>query len=264
MVSGDGGVRRHVPGSGAGADAAGDGGSGSISQEPVSILFAPHSAVERRDVWEIDLIQILEILAGILERSGRKRDLRIAGMAAFASSLIYKKKVESIFALHKTAMERKPISAVRREYPDIETINIPYRHEPMYPVSLDDLLGVLQSLMDAMASPNFRAGRRSLLEPSEPPAFEDYLLSLEGEIDAYRNMIMDAVAEAGSCILQDMADGLDALESVRCFFAALFLARDGLVDLVQEGDDIRIVAMPQTATGNGDCKDGGDGGRGGS
>ena len=37
----------------------------SISQEPVNILFSPSSVV-KKDVWEIDLIQILDLLIKLL------------------------------------------------------------------------------------------------------------------------------------------------------------------------------------------------------
>lgn len=79
----------------------------SISQAPVNILFDPKS-ITKKDVWQIDLIQILDILIRILQKSGKK-DLRVAGMAALSSSLIYRMKVESIFALQKAAMEKKPM-----------------------------------------------------------------------------------------------------------------------------------------------------------
>jgi len=62
----------------------------SISQEPINILFSPKD-VAKKDVWEIDLIQILDLLLKILEKSGRK-DLKVAGMAALSSSLIYRMK----------------------------------------------------------------------------------------------------------------------------------------------------------------------------
>jgi segregation and condensation protein A len=59
----------------------------SISQEPVNILFSPSSVI-KKDVWDIDLIQILNLLKKILEKTGKK-DLKVAGMAALSSSLIY-------------------------------------------------------------------------------------------------------------------------------------------------------------------------------
>ena len=58
----------------------------SISQEPVNVLFDPKS-VAKKDVWEIDLIQILNLLIKILDKTGKK-DLKVAGMAALSSSLI--------------------------------------------------------------------------------------------------------------------------------------------------------------------------------
>ena len=211
----------------------------------------------KRDVWEIDLIQILDMLIRILEKSDKK-DLRVAGMAALSSSLIYRMKVESISALHKAAMERGT-APVRRDPPDIEMIGIPYRHESTYPVSLDDLLALLQNLIGTMANPRSRPRRRSLLEHAEPPAFENYMLSLESEIDAYRDMIMAKIAETGRGILQDITVNLNAIDSIKCFFAALFLARDRMVDLEQAGDDIRITAIPHTE-GMPDRSAGSDGG----
>ena len=120
-----------------------------ISQEPINILFSPKD-VAKKDVWEIDLIQILDLLLKILKKSGKK-DLKVAGMAALSSSLIYRMKVESIFALQKAAMEKKPMR--QRTDVDIELIDIPYRHESTYPVSLDDLLGLLQNLIGTIANP---------------------------------------------------------------------------------------------------------------
>ena len=97
----------------------------SISQEPVNILFSPSSVI-KKDVWEIDLIQILNLLIKILEKTGKK-DLKVAGMAALSSSLIYRMKVESIFALQRAAMEKK--LTTQRTDVDIVLIDIPYRHE---------------------------------------------------------------------------------------------------------------------------------------
>ena len=79
-----------------------------ISQDPVNILFNP-SIISKKDVWQINLIEILKLLVKILEQTGKK-DLKVAGMAALASSLIYRMKVESIFALQKAAMEKKPLT----------------------------------------------------------------------------------------------------------------------------------------------------------
>ena len=113
--------------------------------------------------------QILNLLAKILEKTGRK-DLKVAGMAALSSSLIYRMKVESIFALQKAAMEKKP--SFQRTDVNIELIDIPYRHESTYPVSLDDLLGLLQNLIGTIANPQSRRNKKLDIDPIESPDFQ--------------------------------------------------------------------------------------------
>ena len=216
----------------------------SIAQEPINVLFDP-KAVVKKDVWEIDLIQILNLLAKILEKTGRK-DLKVAGMAALSSSLIYRMKVESIFALQKAAMEKKP--SFQRTDVDIELIDIPYRHESTYPVSLDDLLGLLQNLIGTIANPQSRRNRKLEIEPIEAPDFQEFFISLESIIGKYEDLIMKKIADTGVGLLQNIIAELDQVDSIRCFFAALFLARDQKVDLEQQEDDIKIILMKEETT----------------
>ncbi|MCV0372074.1 MAG: chromosome segregation protein ScpA [Nitrosarchaeum sp.] len=216
----------------------------SISSAPVNILFSPISAA-KKDVWEIDLIQILNLLIKILERNGKK-DLKVAGMAALSSSLIYRMKVESIFALQKAAMEKKPLR--QRTDVDVELIDIPYRHESTYPVSLDDLLGLLQNLIGTIANPQSRRGRQVEIEPIEPPNFQEYFISLENIIGKYEDLIIRKITNDGFGLLQNIIVDLDEIDSIRCFFATLFLARDHKVDLEQVDDDIKIILIKEKLT----------------
>jgi len=211
----------------------------SISQEPVSILFNPNSVV-KKDVWEIDLIEILNLLIRILEKTDKK-DLRVAGMAALSSSLIYRMKVESIFALQKAAMEKKPIR--QRTDIDIELIDIPYRHESTYPVSLDDLLGLLQNLIGSIANPQSRRSKQLNIEPIDPPDFQEYFISLENIIGKYEDLIIRKISNQGFGMLQNIISDLDTIDSIRCFFAILFLARDEKLDIEQVEDDIKITII---------------------
>ena len=215
-----------------------------ISQEPINVLFDT-KAVVKKDVWEIDLIQILNLLTKILEKTGSK-DLKVAGMAALSSSLIYRMKVESIFALQKAAMDKKP--SFQRTDVDIELIDIPYRHESTYPVSLDDLLGLLQNLIGTIANPQSRRNRKLEIEPIEAPDFQEFFISLESIIGKYEDLIMKKIATTGFGLLQDIIVELDQVDSIRCFFAALFLARDQKVDLEQQEDDIKIILMKEETT----------------
>jgi len=210
-----------------------------LSQEPVSILFNP-SDINKKDVWEIDLIRILELLIKILEKTGKK-DLRVAGMAALSSSLIYRMKVESIFALQKAAMEKKPLS--QRTDLDIDLIDIPYRHESTYPVSLDELLTLLENLIGSIANPRSRRGNQLSFEPVEVPNFQDYFISLENLIGKYEDLILKKLSSAGSGLLQNIISDLDSVDAIRCFFAILFLAKDEKVDLEQVDDDIKITLL---------------------
>jgi segregation and condensation protein A len=216
----------------------------SISQEPINVLFDPKSVI-KKDVWEIDLIQILDLLIKILEKTGRK-DLKVAGMAALSSSLIYRMKVESIFALQKAAMDKNPTT--QRTDVDIELIDIPYRHESTYPVSLDDLLGLLQNLIGTIANPQSRRNKQLDIEPIEAPDFQEFFISLESIIGKYEDLIMKKITNTGFGLLQDIIAELDQVDSISCFFAALFLARDQKVDLEQQDKDIKIILMKEETT----------------
>ena len=216
----------------------------SISQEQVNILFNP-SSVAKKDVWDIDMIQILDLLIKILEKSGKK-DFKIAGAAALASSKIYRMKVESIFALQRAAMERKPMH--QRTDVDIQLIDIPFRHESTYPVSLDDLLGLLQNLIGTIANPQSRRNRRLEIEPIEAPNFQEYFTSLESIIGKYEDLVMKKISSKGFGLLQDIIVELDEIDSIRCFFAILFLARDQKVDLEQIEEDIKITVIKEELT----------------
>jgi segregation and condensation protein A len=216
----------------------------SISQEPINILFNP-SSVSKKDVWDIDIIQILNLLIKILEKSGKK-DLKVAGMAALSSSLIYRMKVESIFALQRAAMDKKSMN--QRKDIDIELIDIPFRHESTYPVTLDDLLGLLQNLIGTIANPQSRRNRGLEIEPIEAPDFQEYFISLESIIGKYEDLVMKKISQKGYGLLQDIIVELDEIDSIRCFFAILFLARDQKVDLEQIDDDIKITVIKEELT----------------
>ena len=210
-----------------------------ISKVPINILFDPEG-VKKRDIWEIDLIQILSMLIKVLEKSDKK-DLRIAGMAALSSSLIYRMKVENIFALQKAAMENKPIR--QRSDIDIQMLDIPYRHESTYPVSLNELLDLLENLIGTIANPRERRSNQLKFDPIEAPDFKKYFNNLENIIGQYQDLILKKLETDGTAFLESITKELDTTDSIRCFFAILFLARDEKVDLMQIDDDIKVTLI---------------------
>jgi segregation and condensation protein A len=212
-----------------------------ISKVPINVLFNPEG-IQKRDVWDIDLIQILSMLLKILEKTDKK-DLRVAGMAALSSSLIYKLKVESIFALQKAAMEKKPLR--QRTDVDIDILEFPYRHESTYPVSLDELLDLLENLIGTIANPRERKGNKLRFEPIEPPDFKKIFNNLENIIGEYQDLVLRKLQANGSLLLEKIVEELDMIDSIRCFFAILFLARDEKIDIMQEEgeEEIRVTLI---------------------
>ena len=220
----------------------------SISQDPVNILFNP-SVIQKKDVWQINLIEILKLLIKILEETGKK-DLKVAGMAALSSSLIYRMKVESIFALQKAAMEKK--SVINRRDVDIDILDIPYRHESTYPVSLDELLDLLENLIGSIANPRSRRNRQLDFEAIQPPDFKEYFVPFENLVVKYENLIIRKIRGTGSGLLKQIVADLDSLDSIRCFFAILFLARDQKIELEQIDDDIQVTLIDDNKKGGED------------
>ena len=212
-----------------------------ISKVPINILFDPEG-VKKKDIWEIDLIQILTMLIKVLEKADKK-DLRVAGMAALSSSLIYRMKVENIFALQKAAMENKPIK--QRSDIDIQMLDIPYRHESTYPVSLDELLDLLENLIGTIANPRERRSNQLKFDPVEAPDFKKYFNNLENIIGEYQDLILRKLEPDGTALLASITKDLDTTDSIRCFFAILFLARDEKIDLLQVDDDIKVTLIKE-------------------
>ena len=210
-----------------------------ISKVPINVLFNPEG-IQKRDVWDIELIQILSMLLKILEKTDKK-DLRIAGMAALSSSLIYRMKVENIFALQKAAMENKPIR--QRSDIDIQMLDIPFRHESTYPVSLNELLDLLENLIGTIANPRERRSNKLSFEPVDVPDFKNIMNNLENLIPQYQDLILKKLEQNDSALLASITKDLDTTDSIRCFFAILFLARDEKVDLLQVDDDVKVTLI---------------------
>ena len=227
----------------------------SIAQPPLNLLFNP-SMLVRKDVWNIDVALLLEMFLRLINATGNK-DLRICGIAAVSSSMIYRLKVESIFALEKIAMQKKGLDDPndqrhqQQPIPQLHPVELPFRIESTYPVSMEELLQMLENMIMELAHP--RPKKKQLeLEPVHAYDFDQYLMKFEQIIQGYEDMIFDIVSADGFTMFKTLVAKMDSVETARCFIAMLYLATRGKVDLEQQedSDDVRIAlsqppAQPQ-------------------
>jgi segregation and condensation protein A len=216
-----------------------------IAQPPLNILFNP-STVVRKDVWSVDIVRLLELFLQLINATGNK-DLRICGIAAVSSSMIYRLKVESIFLLEKIAMQKKGLDDQQAlPVPDLNTLELPFRVESTYPVSVDDMLKVLENMIMELANPRPRK-KQVELEPVQTFNFDQYLVKFEQIIQGYEDMIFDIISADGSAMFKTLVAKMDPVETARCFIAMLYLAMKEKVELEQQddSDDVKITLKVQ-------------------
>ena len=212
-----------------------------ISEPPLSLLFNPSLLSAKKDVWDIDVTMLLDMLLKLIDKTGKK-DLRVCGIAALSSSIIYRLKVESIFRLEKIAMQRKGVDDHQQyqSIPDLNPVEIPFRIESTYPVSLEELLQVLENMISELANPKPKKKQLDL-EPVETFDFDQYLIKFEHILQRYEDMIFDIVSADGEAIFKMLVAKMEPIEIVRCFIAVLYLAMKGKIDLVQIEEDLKII-----------------------
>lgn len=217
----------------------------SLATPPLNLLFNT-SLLGKRNVWEINISTLLELLLKIIN-SSEKKDLRICGIAAWSSTLIYRLKVESIFQLEKLSMEKKNFAtSTEKEIPLLKLIDFPFRLSSTYPVSLEDLLNVLENIISSLNNPNLK--RRNLidLEPIEIFDFDHYLVKFEKILEEKEEFIMHSLRSTETILFSKFIEKLDRLEVARIFIALLHLAMKGKIDIEQIGEssDIEIRRLP--------------------
>jgi segregation and condensation protein A len=218
-----------------------------IAQPPLNLLFNP-SLLIRKDVWNIDIARLLETFLRLLNATGNK-DLRICGLAAVSSSMIYRLKVESIFVLEKIAMQKKGLNDATNDpqqlpIPKLDPIEIPFRIEPTYPVSVEDLLHMLENMIMELANPRSKRKKQELeLEPVETFNFDQYLIKFEKIIQDYEGMIYDIVAADGILMFKRLVNKLEPVEMARYFIAMLYLAMKDKIKLDYPEEDSEDIKM---------------------
>ncbi|MFQ5940795.1 MAG: chromosome segregation protein ScpA [Nitrososphaerales archaeon] len=207
-----------------------------ISKPPLNILFNSN-IVGKKNVWDIDITFLLEKLLGILNASGN-RDLRLCGVAALSSAMILRLKVESIFALERIALQRKSL-ADRSVLENLEVLDMPYRYEATYPVSLEDLLGVLENMLSQIANPRHRKVLE--IEPIESSELDKYLLTFEQLLEKYKDILFKKIQKSKMLMFSKFIRDMEPIEVARYFVGMLYLAMYDKIDLEEIDDDIKLV-----------------------
>ena len=211
----------------------------SLAIPPLNLLFNT-SLLGKQNVWEIDISNLLELLLKFINSSGKK-DLRICGIAAWSSSLIYRLKVESIFRLEKLTMEKKSYNkSDEKEIPVLNLIDFPFRLSSTYPVSLEDLLKILENMVKELGNPKQKSNNQIQIEPIEDFDFDHYLVKFEKILEEHEDYLMQSLRFKEILIFSKFIAKMERLEIARYFIALLHLAMEGKIDLVQEDDPVDI------------------------
>ncbi|MGA7368776.1 MAG: hypothetical protein WBX01_06570 [Nitrososphaeraceae archaeon] len=206
-----------------------------LSEPPIDVLFNS-SLLLKRDAWDIDVALMLRMLLDILEKIQYK-DLRICGVAALSSSMIHRIKVESIFKLQSLSEKKSTPSSRGDEIPieNLSPITIPFRYESSYPVSLQELLSVLESMVSTLTESGARKPRINI-EPVEDFSFEEYFVRIEESLAQFETIIRNKLIEHGDELFSNLIAEMDPLSSARCFLAMLYLALKGSIHIEETND----------------------------
>jgi len=212
-----------------------------IAEPPLNLLFNP-SLVSKKDVWDIDISKLLEMLLKIIHTSGKK-DLRLCGIAALSSTMIHRLKVESIFRLEKVAMQKKTIinSGTPDPVTELNAIELPFRFESKYPVSLDELVQVLGTMIFELSNPDSRR-KKLTFEPIEEFDFDQYSQKFEQMMREYEDKILGIVNVDGVVLFTMLISKMEPLQVARYFIALLYLVTKEKINLEQSeiSGDIKI------------------------
>ena len=217
-----------------------EGSKSSLAIPPLNLLFNT-SLLGKQNVWEIDISNLLDLLLKFINSSGKK-DLRICGIAAWSSSIIYRLKVESIFRLEKLSMEKRNYNnkSEDKEIPILNLIDFPFRLSSTYPVSLQDLLKILENMVNELGNPKQKTGNQIQIEPIEDFDFDQYLVKFEKNLEENENYVIQSLRFTETIVFSKFIAKMGRLEIAQLFIALLHLAMKGKIDLIQEDDPVDI------------------------
>ena len=209
----------------------------SVSKPPLNILINPES-VRAQKSWDIDLAYLLELLDSVLKESD-VLDLRICGSAVVTSSLIYRLKVETLFLFERIRTEKRAFDQDLKELP--QTLTLPFRYE-LHSTSAKELVSALELIMDELTSHvKEEKPKEIIIEPEPDLEIDDYDARIGEMLNRFRLDIIKALARETSISFRDYVKNQPVVEKVRSFILLLFVATEGLVQLIQENEDILVI-----------------------
>src|SRR6478609_3658870 len=144
---------------------------------------------------------------------------------------------EFIFRLDKIANQRNENNTEKEKkdeekvpIPEISTLTLPFRKETSYPVSIDDLLLILDNLITELTNPSVR--KKTIdLEPIVTIDFQDYLIKFEKVIEEYELKLFEKISVVKEMIFNDFVFDMNELDIARYFIAMLYLAMRNKIEI---------------------------------
>lgn len=205
-----------------------------LSRAPLDILVNP-DAIKYQKPWQVDLVVLLNLLIDLIGKTS-SIDLRICGSAILSSALLYRLKVETLFAFEKLRTDKK--GSVPFEPPGF--ISVPFRYE-LYTTDIEDLIQSLRKIIEEILDSEKVEKRTSVvIEPETTFEIDRFLIRIEEMLSPFRLRLMNLLREKGELLFSEYVLGMGKIEQARSFILLLFLAMEGLVYLEQLEEDIRI------------------------
>ena len=115
-------------------------------------------------------------------------------------------------------MQKKGVDEVPLSMPIVELkpMEIPYRFEPTYPVNLEDLLGLLETILNRLTNP--KQQKKDLnLNALDTFDFDQYFIKIEQILQEREDIILDIVNADGTILFRSLVIKNDSYRGARKF-----------------------------------------------
>jgi segregation and condensation protein A len=165
-------------------------------------------------------------------------DLRLCGSAALSSALIYRLKVESLFLFEKLKARRRVVDRSDPPY----LIDMPYRYE-LSTTSLEDLVSTLEGILEEMVTYDAaeKKPKPSVIEVEPIFEVDTSATHIQRALAEMKLEIANILRRQETILFSEYVKELDVIGKLQKLILLLFTANDGLIRLIQQGEEILIV-----------------------